>query len=97
MNVLDTKKGQLLRPIKGKKFSNYYNIGTLDTVRFEYVGNSDMDGSYFTYLITVTIIKGSSYNREDYGTSFKGESILVNPNAFEPIESDGSTNCEVWW
>jgi hypothetical protein len=95
MNILDTKKGQLLRPIEGKKYSNYCNIGTLDTVRFEHVGNSS--SSYYMYLITVTIIKGDSYNRESYDTSYEGESIMVNPNAFEPIEADGSTNCEVWW
>jgi hypothetical protein len=96
MNPDILKKGDRLFPIPGKVQSNYQTLTNLEEVAFECIGNGR---GWNTYLITVKIKKGSSYNKESYMGSSDGQMILVNPNAFSQYQQGAlkQESCELWW
>jgi hypothetical protein len=73
------KKGDKIKPLK-KNSSNYYKLK--DLMELEVIDNN-LYPTWNKKLIEVKIIKGSTYNTENWSNKYFGDRIRLYENAFE--------------
>jgi len=81
-NIPKFKKGDIIKPIVGKKQSNYMQLKDVEEL---VVINPDLSPSYTKKLMHVSVQKGVVMNNMNYSTYHKGDRIQVYEDAFELV------------
>lgn len=81
MGISKFKKGDILRPIEGKKSSNYIVLKDIKEV----IVIHEASTTYSKNLIRVIMIDGSAFDSSLWNNYYKNDSFYIYDDAFELV------------